>query len=104
MSLPRRCLLALGVVPILLAAGVSGPAQDAPSRPANLVPDLGPKESQQTSAAAPARAAPPAADPVTRTGARKSAVVSAVERVRAAVVNIHSERTISAGGDHFALT
>lgn len=103
MSLPRRCLLALGVVPLFMAAGVSGPAQDAPSRPANVVPDSRPKDAPPSSAPAPSRVAPLAADSLTRTGARRSAIVSAVERVRAAVVNIHSERTVSVGGDHFAL-
>jgi serine protease Do len=81
MRLHRRCLLALGVLPAFLAAGVSGPAQDATSRP-TLVSNVRP------------------ADPSTRTGARKTAIVTAVERVKAAVVNIHSERTIG-GPDHF---
>jgi len=42
-----------------------------------------------------------------RTSARHSAVVDAVQRARAAVVNIHSERTVHGGGasaDLFALT
>jgi serine protease Do len=122
MSLPRRCLLALGVVPMFLAAGAPGPAQDAASRPANVVPEVRPKEAPQAAAPvaptpaaaapaaaapaapAPSRSAPSAADPPTRTGSRKSAIVSAVERVRSAVVNIHSERNILGGGDHFALT
>jgi serine protease Do len=79
--LHRRCLLALGVVPVFLAAGASGPAQDATSRP--ITPDLRPKDS------------------LTRTGARRTAIVSAVERVKGAVVNIHSERAVG-GHDHFA--
>jgi serine protease Do len=33
---------------------------------------------------------------LTRTGARKTAIVAAVERVKSAVVNIHSERTVAA--------
>jgi serine protease Do len=33
----------------------------------------------------------------TRTGVRRSAVVQAIERVRGAVVNIHSERSVAAG-------
>ena len=84
MSLHRRCLLALGVLPWFLAAGASGPAQDAPSRPAVVVPELRPK------------------DPWPRTATRKNAIVTAVQRVQGAVVNIHSERSIS-GADHFAV-
>src|SRR4029453_3070615 len=81
MRLHRRCLLPLGVLPAFLAAGVSGPAQDATSRP-TLVSNVAP------------------AHPWTRTGSRKTAIVTAVERAKAAVVNIHSERT-SGGPDHF---
>jgi serine protease Do len=40
---------------------------------------------------------PQEAGPLTRTGARKTAVVTAVERVKGAVVNIHSERLAPAG-------
>src|ERR1700686_2627242 len=40
------------------------------------------------------------AAPLTRTGARKTAIVTAVDRVKAAVVNIHSER-LTGGGDGF---
>ena len=85
MSLHRRCLLALGALPLFLAAGVSGPAQDAPSRP-SATTDLRPKE------------------PLTRTGARRTAIVSAIERVKGATVNIHSERTVASGGDLYTLS
>jgi serine protease Do len=41
---------------------------------------------------------------LTRTGARKTAVVAAVERVKNAVVNIHSERSVAAANhDAFAM-
>jgi serine protease Do len=86
MSLHRRCLLALGAIPLFLAAGVSGPAQDAPSRPSNVAADLRPKE------------------PLTRTGVRRTAIVGAIERVKGAVVNIHSERTVAPGGELYTLS
>lgn len=38
---------------------------------------------------------------LTRTGARRTAVVAAVERVKNAVVNIHSERLAAGGGEGF---
>jgi serine protease Do len=38
---------------------------------------------------------------LTRTGARKTAVVSAIERVKNAVVNIHSERNVASVSDLF---
>lgn len=46
------------------------------------------------------------AEALSRTGARRTAIVEAVERVRAAVVNIHSERTVpnSAPAEFFNLT
>src|SRR5262249_30218893 len=41
---------------------------------------------------------------LTRTGARRTAVVAAVDRVKAATVNIHSERNVaSASTDGFGL-
>jgi serine protease Do len=86
MSLHRRCLFALGIAPMFLATSASGPAQDAPSPAAIVVPDLRPK------------------DPWTRPGTRRTAIVTAVERVKGAVVNIHSERTVIGAGDHFALS
>ena len=91
MSLHRRCLLALGVVSVFLAAVASGPAQDAPSRPILVA------------AEAKKGTGLPLADPWTRTGTRRTAIVTAVERVKGAVVNIHSERTISPGSDHYSL-
>jgi serine protease Do len=81
-------LLALGALPLFLAAGASGPAQDAR-------PDLRPKEA--TTRETPAR-------DLTRTGARRTAIVSAIERVKAATVNIHSERTVAAAGDLYTLS
>ncbi|MCI0681221.1 MAG: trypsin-like peptidase domain-containing protein [Gemmataceae bacterium] len=113
MSSHRRCLLALGVVPLLLAAVASGPAQDAPSRSAAVVPDLRPsdlrpKEAKPGAVTAPTPTAPRAAAPLTepapRAGTRRSAIVRAIERVKGAVVNIHSERSVIAGGDHFTFT
>lgn len=91
MRLPRRCLLALGVVPVFLAAGVTGPAQDAPSQAS--VSDLRPKDAKQLLS--------PFPEAWTRTGARRTAIVNAIERVKGAVVNIHSERNV-ANHDHFS--
>jgi serine protease Do len=78
----RRLLLALAVLPLWLGTAA---AEDAPPRPA----------------AAPTETA---AEPLTRTGARRTAVVAAVERVKRAVVNIHSERAVAqSGGDLYPL-
>ncbi len=92
MRLHRRCLLALGVVPVFLAAVASGPAQDAPSRPTFVAAEI-----KQGTGISPA-------DTWTRTGTRRTAIVAAVERVKGAVVNIHSERNILPGSDHYSLS
>jgi serine protease Do len=92
MSLHRRCLFALGIAPLFLATSASGPAQDAPSPAAIVVPDLHPKKGTGS------------LDPWSRPGTRRTAIVTAVERVKGAVVNIHSERTVIGSGDHFALS
>jgi serine protease Do len=84
MSLHRRLLLALAALPVILAIGAQGPAQEA-TRAAAVIPELR------------------AAETLTRTGARRTAIVQAVERVKSAVVNIHSERTVSSGGDLYTL-
>ena len=75
--------LALGSVPLVLGLWQSVPAQEAAS---TLIPSARVQETQQ----------------LTKTGARRTAVVRAVERVKGAVVNIHSERTV-AGGDLYSL-
>src|SRR5687767_11449058 len=115
MSLHRRCLLALGALPVFLAAVASGPAQDAPSRP--VTTNLSPVETRtaeiRPSEVRPAEIRPAEIRPAenkrsptefTRTGARRTAIVAAIERVKAAVVNIHSERNLSPGSDHYSLS
>ena len=85
MSLRRRLLLALAVLPIL-GSGVAF-AQPPAASP--------------TYAAAKLSTTDPG---LTRTGARHTYVVGAIARVRGAVVNIHSERTVPApGGDMYPL-
>ncbi|MCI0378717.1 MAG: trypsin-like peptidase domain-containing protein [Gemmataceae bacterium] len=61
------------------------PAQEGPAR-ANLLNSVEPRGDAG----------------LVRTGARKTHVVAAIQRVRAAVVNIHSERHLAAG-DHYTL-
>ena len=89
MSLRRRLLLAVGAVPLCwgqLTTG-TGHADDAAARPALVVPG---------------DARPSPAEALTRTGARRTTVVRAIERTRAAVVNIHSERAVTPpAGDLF---
>jgi serine protease Do len=75
MSLRQRWFIALGTV-CCLAMLCSTNAQESSQGP-NL--HLNETRAKDTS-------------PLTRTGARKTAIVSAVDRVRSAVVNIHSER------------
>jgi serine protease Do len=76
----RRCLfLALGLSPFLAASPATTRAQEPTLRPTILT-----SESRTKDAAA-----------LTRTGARRTAVVSAIERVKNAVVNIHSERNVA---------
>jgi serine protease Do len=75
MSLRHRCCIALGLL-CFWAAVFSLHAQEASQGPNLFTNDARMKD----------------AAPLTRTGARKTAVVTAVDRVKSAVVNIHSER------------
>lgn len=87
MSLHRRWFIALGS---LCCWGVvyTIHAQEAPRGPALFTSEARPKDGQT----------------LTRTGARKTAVVAAIERVKHAVVNIHSERSVAGNqGDAFAM-
>ena len=87
MSLPRRLLVALALLASLL-----GPITAAPAQPASAPPPLA------------AKLAAKDLGMLTRTGARYTSVVSAIERVRGAVVNIHSERNVAPpGGDGYPL-
>src|SRR5882724_7378639 len=88
MSLRRSLFLALASLPFLLGPTTIVPAQQ-PASPAlpvsvkGLTKDFG---------------------PLTRTGARQTLVVAAIDRVRGAVVNIHSERNIaSSGGEAYPM-
>ena len=84
MSLRRRWLIALALLSLCWAILPGGYSQDLLQAPSTPEPQL--KD-------APA---------LTRTGARKTAVVAAIERVKGAVVNIHSERTVAQStGDLF---
>ena len=76
MSLRRRWFIALGSV-IGLTLFYSLHAQDVTQGPS-----LSPNDARSKDGPA-----------LTRTGARRTAIVNAVDRVKAAVVNIHSERT-----------
>src|SRR5437899_8388549 len=80
MSLRHRWFFALGLM-CCCAVLCTIQAQEAGQAPSLFSNENRQKDSQQ----------------LTRTGARKTAVVSAVERVRAAVVNIHSERLATPG-------
>ncbi len=82
MSLRLRCCIALGSL-CCLALLFSIHAQEAIQGPNLFTNETRLKDSGQ----------------LTRTGARKTAIVGAVERVKGAVVNIHSER--SSPGDTF---
>lgn len=84
MSLRLRCCIALGSL-CCLAILYTIHAQEAIQGPSLFTNDARLK----------------AGEPLTRTGARKTAVVSAIARVKGAVVNIHSERN-AGGGDAFA--
>ena len=83
MSLRLRCCIALGVL-CSLAVLYTIQAQEAIQGPSLFTGDARLKDGP----------------PLTRTGARKTAIVTAVERVKGAVVNIHSER--NGPGDAFA--
>src|SRR3954454_24033956 len=78
MRLPRRFLLACGSLALLLSRDPGGWAQEA-SRTLLVTPELHAKDPGT----------------LTRSGARRTKVVEAIDRVKAAVVNIHSERTVT---------
>ncbi len=87
MSLRRRWFIALGTAGSL-ALLISINAQEAAQGPALFTTQ---SRSQDASS-------------LTRTGARKTAIVTAVERVKTAVVNIHSERAaVPNAGDAFPM-
>ena len=89
MKLPRRFLLACGSIALVLSRNPSVSAQEA-SR-TNLI-----------------QPATPAFDHLsdlgnfTRTGARRTKVVEAVERIKYAVVNIHSERNVATAHESYS--
>src|SRR5947209_8617931 len=87
MGLHRRLLVALGSLPLVMGSSLplawTGEPDSHPGLPFAMERRLDPG--------------------VTRTGARRTNVVAAVERVKGAVVNIHSERTVP-GTDVYALT
>jgi serine protease Do len=86
MSLRRRWIIALGSL-CSLAILCTIQAQEAPQGPTLFSPDARLREAQG----------------LTRTGARKTMVVAAIDRVKGAVVNIHSERNVAqAPGDRYA--
>ena len=86
MSLRHRSFIALGSL-FCLAVFCSIHAQEAIQGPSLFTNETRPKDGLQ----------------LTRTGARKTAIVSAVERVKAAVVNIHSERAVASTSDPYAM-
>ena len=86
MSLRRRWLIALGSLSLCWAVLPGNYAQDIV--PPTVTLEVQPKESSA----------------LTRTFARKTAVVTAIERVKGAVVNIHSERNVTQNaGDLFPM-
>jgi S1-C subfamily serine protease len=85
MGLHRRLFRALGPLPFLLLCATAAAANEPAERMA-----LNFSEARRQDLA------------LTRTGARRTQVVGAIERVKAAVVNIHSERTLP-GNDVYAL-
>ena len=86
MNFPRRILLACGSIALAWSGNLSVTAQEA-SR-TNLIQPL--ERSKDFG--------------FTRTGARRTKVVDAVERIKNAVVNIHSERMVTAvAPDSFAV-
>ncbi len=87
MSLRRRCFIALGLLSFL-ATLYAIHAQESGNGPPLLTSESRPKDGQQ----------------LTRTGARRTLVVTAIDRVKNAVVNIHSERGVAASShDAFAM-
>lgn len=101
MSLQRLLGYALGLLPgcLLLAPVLS--AQEAPDRPPLFIAETKPAETKapfEGKSLADLKSG--GADTILRTGARKSAVVNAIERVKNAVVNIHTERH-APGSDYY---
>jgi serine protease Do len=88
MKLPRRFLLACGSIALVWSGTLSVTAQEA-SRTTLITP------------VNPAFDRPQDFGGLTRTGARRTKVVDAVDRVKNAVVNIHSERTVASAADTF---
>ena len=82
MSLHRRWLVALGSLSCW-AILCTIHAQEAIQGPNLFTSEIRPKDALQ----------------LTRTGARRTAVVAAIDRVKGAVVNIHSERLSPGGGN-----
>lgn len=85
MSLHRRLLIPLGALFLTFGSSAAVHAQQLTNPPLTSGPLL---------LASDAKAKEPA---LTRTGARRTVVVAAIERVKGAVVNIHSERTVNSG-------
>jgi serine protease Do len=83
MKLPRRFLLSFGSIALILSGNFSVSAQEA-SR-TNLIQQPAPSYERAKDFGG-----------MSRTGARRTKVVEAVDRVKSAVVNIHSERTVTA--------
>jgi serine protease Do len=90
MSSRRRLFVALVALPVLLAPTAALRAQPA-APPAAPVAPAGAKSLAGDLGA------------LTRTGARHTLVVTAIDRVKGAVVNIHSERTVSPGPETYPL-
>jgi serine protease Do len=86
MRLHRRLFCALGSLPFLLGSSTFPAWADEPEQR----PALNFSESPRPEAA------------LNRTGARRTNVVAAIERVKGAIVNIHSERNLP-GNDLYAL-
>lgn len=92
MKLPRRFFLTFGSIALIVSGNFSVSAQEA-SR-TNLVQPSAPTFERAKDFGG-----------MTRTGARRTKVVEAVDRIKNAVVNIHSERTVtSTTVDSYTLT
>jgi serine protease Do len=89
MKLPRRFLLACGSFALLWSGNFSVSAQEA-SR-TNLIQPAAPAIDRSLDFGG-----------FTRTGARRTKVVEAVDRVKNAVVNIHSERNVAAAAESYS--
>src|SRR5215475_1707679 len=90
MSLRRRWFIAFGPL-CCLAIICTIQAQETTQGPALFTKETRNKDVSDNNA-------------LTRTGARKTAVVAAIDRVKAAVVNIHSERSVAqSSGDRYSV-